>query len=109
MTRLAVDQIADHDGWCDDPRDRNYNRQIRLPYSGSHERLWRDDHVYDVIVVLGYNDAPVVPDAGSAIFMHVAREDFGPTEGCVALALPDLLRVLAAIGPHDRIVIEANI
>lgn len=88
--------LAETDGWCDDPRHRDYNRQIRLPHEARHEELWRRDGVYDVIGILGHNDAPVERDRGSAIFLHVARPDFAPTEGCVALALPDLLAVLRA-------------
>jgi L,D-peptidoglycan transpeptidase YkuD (ErfK/YbiS/YcfS/YnhG family) len=86
------------DGWCDDPADTSYNRQVRHPYPASAETLWRDDGLYDVIVVLGHNDDPPVAGAGSAIFLHVARPDYGPTEGCVALALPDLLKVLEDCG-----------
>ena len=88
--------IAPTDGWCDDRFDRAYNTQVTLPQSARHETLWRDDALYDVIGVLGWNDQPVVPGAGSAIFLHVARRELAPTEGCVALALPDLLALLAA-------------
>src|ERR1700730_17585825 len=86
--------IGATDGWCDAPLDAAYNQPVRLPYPASAETLWREDGVYDLIVPLGYNDAPVVPGGGSAIFLHVARADFAPTEGCVALALADLLTVL---------------
>ncbi|HUI18204.1 MAG TPA: L,D-transpeptidase family protein [Alphaproteobacteria bacterium] len=106
-TRLAVAALAENDAWCDDPKDPRYNQQLRLPYPASHEHLWRGDHLYDVIVVLGYNDAPVVPGRGSAIFLHVARPDYGPTAGCVALALADLLALLAAAGLEDRLVVSA--
>ncbi len=88
--------LAPHDGWCDDPADPAYNQPVRLPYAGRHEAFWRSDALYDVIGVLGWNDAPVAKNRGSAIFLHVARPDYAPTEGCVALALPDLLEVLAA-------------
>ena len=93
---VAVEPIAPDDGWCDDPAERDYNRMIRLPHDGHYEELWRRDALYDVIGVLGWNDAPVERGRGSAIFLHVARSDHGPTEGCVALALPDLLWVLSA-------------
>ncbi len=82
------------DGWCDDPAHPEYNLQVRLPLDGSAEALWRDDAVYDIIGVLGWNDRPVRPGLGSAIFLHIARPDFAPTDGCVALARDDLLRVL---------------
>ncbi len=96
--RAAVSAMpsAPHDGWCDDPSHPDYNRLVRLPHDGRHEALWRADSVYDVIGVLGWNDAPVQRGAGSAIFLHVARPDFAPTEGCIALALPDLLTLLGA-------------
>ena len=106
-TQLPVDRLREEDGWCDAPDDSRYNQLVRLPYAAHHERLWRDDRLYDVIVLLGYNDAPVVPGHGSAVFLHVAQPDFSPTEGCVALALPDLLALLAALGPDDRLAIVA--
>lgn len=90
--------LAPHDGWCDDPADpAAYNRPVRLPHPARHEALWRDDALYDLIGVLGWNDAPrPIAGRGSAIFLHVAQPDWAPTEGCVALALPDLLAVLRA-------------
>ncbi len=106
-TLLGIATMREDDGWCDEPNDPHYNQHVRLPYPASHERLWRADHLYDAIVVLGCNDAPPVPGRGSAIFLHVARADYGPTEGCVALALPDLLALLAAVGPEDRLVVQA--
>jgi L,D-peptidoglycan transpeptidase YkuD (ErfK/YbiS/YcfS/YnhG family) len=93
---VPVEPIGRNDGWCDDPADAAYNKPVRLPYAGRHEVLWREDGLYDVIGVLGWNVAPVVPGRGSAIFLHVATPDFAPTAGCVALALRDVLRCLAA-------------
>ncbi|HVY16031.1 MAG TPA: L,D-transpeptidase family protein [Rhodopila sp.] len=90
-----VRALSPDDGWCDDPAHPDYNRMVRLPIAASHEALWRADHVYDVIGVLGWNDAPIRPGLGSAIFLHVARPDYAPTEGCVALSLADLLTILA--------------
>ena len=95
-TVVPVEPIAPDDGWCDDPHDLHYNCAIRLPYPGRHERLWRSDQVYDVVGVLGWNDAPVVPERGSAIFLHIARLDYAPTLGCIALAAADLRALLAA-------------
>jgi len=93
---LPIEPIAEIDGWCDDPAHRDYNRQVRLPHDAHCEELWRQDALYDVIGVLGWNDAPVAKGRGSAIFLHVARPDYAPTEGCIALAPADLSRVLAA-------------
>ena len=92
---VAVQPIARSDGWCDDAAHPAYNCPVRLPIDASAEALWRDDPVYDIITVLGWNDAPVVPGRGSAIFLHLARLGFPATEGCVALAPDDLPRVLA--------------
>ena len=92
---VAVEPIAQTDGWCDDVSARDYNRPIRLPHDARHEELWRTDGLYDIVGVLGWNDAPVERRRGSAIFLHVARPDYAPTEGCIALSLPDLRRVLA--------------
>jgi L,D-peptidoglycan transpeptidase YkuD (ErfK/YbiS/YcfS/YnhG family) len=93
---VTIEAISPHDGWCDDPTHPGYNRRVRLPIGASAEALWRDDSVYDLIGVLGWNDSPVRPGLGSAIFLHLAPEDFAATEGCVALAPDDLRRVLAA-------------
>jgi L,D-peptidoglycan transpeptidase YkuD (ErfK/YbiS/YcfS/YnhG family) len=105
-TRLPSAPIAPQDGWCDDPADPAYNRPVRLPFGGRHERLWREDEIYDLLVVLGHNDDPVVAGLGSAIFLHVARGDYRPTEGCVALVHADLARVLVEAAPGDRVVVE---
>lgn len=93
---VPVLPLAPHDGWCDDPADAGYNRPVRLPHPARHEELWRADALYDIVGVLGWNDAPVVRGRGSAIFLHVARPDWAPTEGCIALALPDLRAALEA-------------
>lgn len=92
---VALEPIGQADGWCDDPDHRDYNRMVRLPHDASCEALWREDAVYDVIGVLGWNDQPVVRGRGSAIFLHVARPDYAPTDGCVALSLADLRHVLS--------------
>lgn len=102
-SRLPGEALSPDHGWCDAPDDVAYNRPVRLPYAASHERLWRDDRHYDVVVVLGHNDAPVVPFAGSAIFMHLMRDDGGATDGCIGLARDDLLALLAELGPGSMI------
>lgn len=106
-TALPVRQIRETDGWCDDPSSPDYNRHIVLPHAARHERLWRDDALYDVVVELGYNDDPPVPARGSAIFMHVARPDLAPTEGCVALALDDLRALLRACHGDDTLEVKS--
>lgn len=100
-------RIIDVDaGWSDDPADPAYNRQIQRPYRYSHESLYREDGLYDLIAPLGYNDEPPVAGLGSAIFLHVARDDYSPTEGCVALARSDLLIILKDLKLGDALVIN---
>ncbi|MET0545628.1 MAG: L,D-transpeptidase family protein [Caulobacterales bacterium] len=105
ITALSVQPISAQMGWCDAPADPNYNRPVMHPYPGSAEHLWRDDELYDVIVVLGHNDDPVVPGAGSAIFLHCAKPDYTPTEGCIALKRDDLLELLSQTQPGDALAI----
>jgi L,D-peptidoglycan transpeptidase YkuD (ErfK/YbiS/YcfS/YnhG family) len=102
-TRLPRSPLAPDDGWCDAPEDPSYNQPVHLPYSASAESLWREDRLYDVIVVLGYNDAPVVPRAGSAVFLHLATPDYAPTHGCVALAPGDLAHLLSLARSGDAV------
>jgi L,D-peptidoglycan transpeptidase YkuD (ErfK/YbiS/YcfS/YnhG family) len=95
-TALPREPIAPDDGWCVDPGHPDYNRRVRLPHPAHHEALWRSDGLYDLVGVLGWNDAPVERGRGSAIFLHVARPGLAPTEGCVALELADLQALLRA-------------
>ena len=105
-TALPLRAIEKDDGWCDAPDDPNYNRPVKLPYPASAEQMWREDHLYDLVAVLGYNDDPVVPGKGSAIFLHLARPDYSHTQGCVALAYDDALAAIAQLKPGDRVVIS---
>ena len=106
-TILPREPIEPSDGWCDAPDDPAYNSAITLPYPGRCERLFRDDGLYDIIVVTGHNTNPVVPYAGSAVFVHVAGgPQYPPTEGCIAFAMEDLLNILELWRPEtDRLVI----
>jgi L,D-peptidoglycan transpeptidase YkuD (ErfK/YbiS/YcfS/YnhG family) len=96
LSGLPVHALSPDDGWCDDPGCADYNKLVPLPHAGSHERMWRDDALYDLVVVIGYNDAPPVRGLGSAIFLHLASAGFTPTAGCVAVAADELLPILAA-------------
>jgi L,D-peptidoglycan transpeptidase YkuD (ErfK/YbiS/YcfS/YnhG family) len=105
-TGLPLFQANPADGWCDDPADIAYNRIVRLPYQSDAEQMWRDDHLYDVLGVIGYNDAPVVPGSGSAIFLHIMRSPTDPyqyTTGCVSLKIEDVLAILANCTPSTMI------
>ncbi|MEC9367475.1 MAG: L,D-transpeptidase family protein [Pseudomonadota bacterium] len=95
LTPLPLRMIRRDDGWCDDPGDASYNRSVRLPTQASAERMWRGDNLYDVVAVLSHNRRPRVRGNGSAIFLHLARPGYEPTEGCVAVdrrAMQQLLR-----------------
>jgi L,D-peptidoglycan transpeptidase YkuD (ErfK/YbiS/YcfS/YnhG family) len=104
-TSLPLRKIAPDDGWCDAPDDTNYNRLVKLPYPASAENMWREDHLYDLVAVLGYNDDPVVPGKGSAIFMHLAKPDYSSTQGCVAMVYDDLLKAIEQLSPGDQVVV----
>lgn len=103
---IGLYPLCQRDGWCDDPEDAYYNRPVVVPHPSSHELLWREDGLYDLIGILGYNDDPVESGKGSAIFLHIAKPDYAPTEGCVALSRADLLELLARIGPGTALRIE---
>ena len=105
-TALPCRPLRPDDGWCDAPEDPAYNRPVRRPYLASHEALWREDGLYDIILVLGHNDDPPVRGAGSAIFLHCKRGDYEPTEGCVALDPDHVRALLAAARPGDWLTIS---
>ncbi|NVJ91325.1 MAG: L,D-transpeptidase family protein [Methylocystaceae bacterium] len=94
---LDITALTTQDGWCDDIHHAKYNRPVKLPFSASHEQLWRDDHIYDIIVILGHNDNPPIAGKGSAIFFHLARKNYEPTQGCVAVSLPHMLEILETL------------
>ena len=105
--RLAP--LSPRDGWCNDAEHPLYNHRVRQPVHASCELLWRTDSLYDVIVVLGHNDNPVVPGAGSAVFLHISGEDFTPTNGGVALRLADMLTILGGVHACARLSIQASV
>jgi L,D-peptidoglycan transpeptidase YkuD (ErfK/YbiS/YcfS/YnhG family) len=100
---LPARPISRHDGWCDDPRSGSYNRLVRIPNDWSHEKMWREDGLYDLVIVVGYNDDPPEGEWGSAIFLHIARDDMAGTRGCVAFARNDLLELLPLITKETRL------
>ena len=105
-TRLPARPIGPDDAWSEDPADRRYNRPVRRAPGEAGDRLMRDDGLYDLIIEIDHNDRPRIAGRGSAVFIHVAREGFQPTAGCVALRRNDLLRLLERLGPRTRIVIH---
>ncbi len=107
VSELPAHALTPEQGWCDAPNNENYNCQVTMPYPASAEKLWRQDGLYDVIVVLGYNDAPVIHGKGSAIFLHIARSGYLPTQGCVAISLPHMKDLLRCCGPDTTMQIVA--
>ena len=105
VSGLPLTGLAQRDGWCDDARHPLYNRPVRRPFPARHEALWRDDGLYDCIVVIDYNTARIRKGRGSAIFLHVAAPGLTPTAGCVAIPRPALLRLLPRLSPRTRIVV----
>ncbi|MGY3804005.1 L,D-transpeptidase family protein [Pigmentibacter ruber] len=104
--KIPLQKIQKDDGWCDDPQSPHYNKYIKLPFPYSHENLWRDDHLYDIILVIGYNDEPVVKAKGSAIFLHVKSSTTKSTAGCVAFSEKDLIEILENLDSSSQIIIQ---
>ena len=104
---LTFRPLREDDGWCDAPHDPTYNRFIRLPYAASHERLWREDGAYDIILVMSHNDSPPEPNLGSAVFIHVAQPDDRKTLGCIALAPEDMVQLLPKLKMGMQVSIQA--
>ncbi len=94
---LNAETISSNYGWCDDPNSKYYNKLIKFPFSQSAEELYRDDDLYDIVCVIDYNINPTQSGKGSAIFLHVAHEDYRGTEGCIALNKRHLLQIVSKI------------
>ena len=102
-TSLKKNKIKENMGWCDDPESKFYNKLIRIPSSIKYEKLYRDDHLYDIVVPLNYNMNPTIKNKGSAIFLHLAKKKYTPTKGCVGLSKINLLKILQIIKPNTKI------
>lgn len=100
--------INESDGWCTDITHQEYNTKVILPHGGSYENLWREDHIYDIILVIGFNDSPAVLGKGSAIFMHIARDTYSPTEGCIVVSMKDMLEIISLLDKDSKISIALD-
>jgi L,D-peptidoglycan transpeptidase YkuD (ErfK/YbiS/YcfS/YnhG family) len=96
-TELKKIKIKKNMGWCDDPKSRHYNKVIKIPNNFSYEKLYRNDNIYDLIIVLSYNISPTIKNKGSAIFIHIAKDKYLPTQGCIALKKIHLIKILKEI------------
>jgi L,D-peptidoglycan transpeptidase YkuD (ErfK/YbiS/YcfS/YnhG family) len=103
--KLPVHKITPHDGWCDDPNHASYNQHIKMPFEASHEHLWRSDDIYNIVIEISHNQEPSIPRKGSAIFLHVARKNYTPTKGCIALSQENLEEVLNFLDEQSHITI----
>ena len=90
-------------GWCDDPKSKKYNKLIKLPFKFNFERLYRADGIYDIIIVLNYNTKPTRKNKGSAIFIHIAKNNFAPTKGCIALRRKDIKKISREVNKRTLI------
>ena len=95
-------------GWCDDPKSGHYNKLVKLPFDYKHEKLFRKDNIYDIILVLNYNMKPVIKNKGSAIFIHVAKNNFKKTEGCVAIKKRSLIKLIKQINQNTKVNISTQ-
>ena len=102
-TNIKKIKIKKNMGWCDDSSSKKYNHLIKIPNKFSHEKLYRKDHIYDIIVVLNYNMNPVIKKKGSAIFMHIAKKNYSKTLGCIGLKKNDLLEILNKVKKDNKI------
>ena len=107
-SKLKLIKIKKNMGWCDDPDSKNYNQLISIPSKYSYERLFRKENTYDLIIVLNYNMMPVIKNKGSAIFIHIAKKRFQPTQGCIAISKKNLLYLIKKISKNTKIKIIAN-
>jgi L,D-peptidoglycan transpeptidase YkuD (ErfK/YbiS/YcfS/YnhG family) len=105
-TLIKKIKIKKNMGWCDDPRSRFYNKQIKLPSKLGHEKLYRSDNLYDLIAVLNYNTKPIIKNKGSAIFIHIAKKNFSKTKGCIAVKKEDLIYLLSQIKRNSQVKIS---
>ena len=102
-THYDLKKILPSDGWCDDPNHKLYNTKIEFPFSHSAEQLFRQDDLYDIVCVTNHNQNPIIPGAGSAIFIHIASPEYSATEGCVALTQKDLVEILLTLTESTKI------
>ena len=102
-SKIKIFKINKNMGWCDDPRSDAYNQLINLPNKYNYEKFYRKDNIYDLIIVLNYNMNPTIKNKGSAIFIHIAKKNYSPTKGCIALSKINLLEILNKINSNTKI------
>jgi len=103
QSKIKKGIIKKNMGWCDDSRSKDYNKIIRLPFNFSHEKLYKKENIYDIILVLNYNMNPIVKNKGSAIFIHIAKKNYKKTKGCIALKKRDLLKIISKVKKNTQV------
>ena len=106
ITKIKKIAIKKDMGWCDDPKSQKYNKSVKFPFKYKSEKLFRTDNIYDIILVLNFNMNPTVKNKGSAIFIHVAKNDLRPTKGCIAIKKRELKKILKFFTTRTKIVIS---
>jgi L,D-peptidoglycan transpeptidase YkuD (ErfK/YbiS/YcfS/YnhG family) len=106
ITAIKKIKIKKNIGWCDDPDSHFYNQQISLPTKFNHEKLYRNDNLYDLVLVLNYNTNPIIKNKGSAIFIHIAKKNYKKTKGCIALKKKHLIELISKIKKNTKIKIN---
>jgi len=102
QSKIRKIAIRKNMGWCDDPKSKYYNREIRLPSKARHEKLYKNDHSYDLLLVINYNTTKTIPYKGSAIFLHLTS-NYKKTNGCIAVRRKDLYIILKLINKNSKI------
>ena len=104
-TSLQKIVITKKMGWCDDVNSNFYNKLIKFPFNKSAEKFWIKDNIYDVIIILNYNMNPILKNKGSAVFLHVARKNYTPTKGCIAISKKDMYFLISKINTKTKLII----
>jgi L,D-peptidoglycan transpeptidase YkuD (ErfK/YbiS/YcfS/YnhG family) len=105
-SKYRLIKISKNMGWCDDPNSKKYNQLINLPTKYTHEKLYRKENVYDLLIVLNYNMSPIIKNKGSAIFIHISRQNYKKTSGCVAIKKPHLIKLIKTIKKNTKVIIN---
>ena len=105
-TKIKKKVIKKNMGWCDDPNSKQYNKLVKLPFFYRHEKLFKKESIYDIVLVLNYNMNPIKKNKGSAIFIHVAKNNFRKTEGCVAIKKQNLIKIVKKLNLNSEVKIS---
>lgn len=106
ISKFKLIKIKKNMGWCDDIKSKRYNRLLILPSKYTHEKLYRNDNLYDLILVLDYNMKPIIKNKGSAIFIHISSKNYANTKGCIALKKKHLIKIISQLTKNTKVLIN---